>query len=98
MDQQRPTLSQSPLRMHNTKNTSGIGNNYSQKQLGTLAQMGNRGSDYKPSPIRESLIKNTGAFILGNPNSNANGNNVGSTANQPGVSGSSPLANHNNSG
>lgn len=49
---------------HNTKN-SGSSNNFSQKNLGILP--GGAGSAaHKASPIRESLIKNTGAFILGN--------------------------------
>jgi len=53
--------------MHNTKQGTGGANNFSQKQLGTLPNPGNnRGSGFQASPIRESLIKNTGAFILGN--------------------------------
>ena len=77
MDQSRPTMSQSPLRMHSVQN-SGSQNNFSQKQLGTLPNQGggggggnNRGSNYGASPIRESLIKNTGAFILGNAAGNS---------------------------
>lgn len=74
MDQSRPTMSQSPLRMHSVQN-SGSQNNFSQKQLGTLPNQGGqanaRGSNYGASPIRESLIKNTGAFILGNAAGNA---------------------------
>ena len=60
-------MSQSPLRMHSTT-INGSAHNYSQKQLNSLpSQSGNnRGATFAVSPIRESLIKNTGAFILGN--------------------------------
>ena len=79
MEQQRPALSQSPLRMHNNKN-SGSSNNFSQKQLGALPS-------HKASPIRESLIKNTGAFILGNGNQGtsqgASGGTTNAITNQP---------------
>jgi len=69
---QRPAMSQSPLRMHNQKNNKSS-NNYSQKQLGSLPSQtpANRGSNFGASPMRESLIKNTGAFILGNASKEA---------------------------
>ena len=73
MDQNRPALSQSPLRMHNNKN-SGSSNNFSQKQLSALP-------NNKASPIRESLIKNTGAFILGNGNQGTSQGASGGTTN-----------------
>ena len=80
--QQRPALSQSPLRMHGNTNNGGS-NNFSQKQLGTLPNQpnaNNRASDFKASPIRESLIKNTGACILGNgQNGNKTGENQGAS-------------------
>ena len=52
--------------MHNNKNGGTHNSNVSPNQIIN----GNRGSEFKASPIRESLIKNTGAFILGNPNNN----------------------------
>lgn len=69
--------------MHNNKN-SGSSNNFSQKQLGALPNQGNnRASDFKASPIRESLIKNTGAFILGNGNQGNSQGASGGTGLQP---------------
>jgi len=56
--------------MHTNKNNGSSSNNFSQKQLNQPAGNNNRASDFKASPIRESLIKNTGAFILGNGNNN----------------------------
>ncbi len=69
----RPTMSQSPLTMHSLK--QGKTHNISQGQLGSASNLNpgqvtigrvnvNSGAGQVTSPIRESLIKNTGAFIL----------------------------------
>ena len=91
MDQQRPALSQSPLRMHHNTKNSGSSNNFSQKQLGMVGGSAATGAAaaHKASPIRESLIKNTGAFILGGAaaggGANASGGNSGGTATASGA-------------
>ena len=73
-------MSQSPLRMHNLNNNASSSNNFSQKQLGSLPNQG-RNNGKGSSPIRESLIKNTGVFILVNGNNNAG--NQGASGGSP---------------
>ena len=80
-------MSQSPLTMHSLK--QGKSHNISQGQLGSVnnQNMGQptigrinvpAGSGQMTSPIRESLIKNTGAFIL----EGGRGNNAQQLPNQ----------------
>ena len=53
--------------MHNLNERS---NHLSQQQISTIPNQGsNRNAgEFKASPIRESLIRDMGAFILGNGN------------------------------
>ena len=81
-------MSQSPLTMHSLK--QGKQNNISQQQLANVTNQASqitvgqnagiinpgRGGAQMTSPIRESLIKNTGAFILGGGSSNTQSTGV----------------------
>ena len=74
MDQiTRPTPSTSPLRMHALNSTTkvpGVSTNYDQQKITKEPNQ----RDAKVSPIRESLIQNTGQFILGQKNNASNSN------------------------